>query len=162
MERGYERGLGLEGKEEERRMPCLYSERILDAKSAIEIYEELLIFYSKEKEKESGEEIGTKKRKIDEGKSETEIGIEMDAKTIVETGCKNVNDLNDIKQENSGEKEEKIKTYNILCAEFLNLYKQENILYAENFLQLLPQLSKLTLKLILDAGSAILLPHHIR
>jgi hypothetical protein len=162
MGMGCERGSGLEGTDEEGEMPCLYSERILDAKSAIEIYEELLIFYSKEKEKEIDEEIEIKVINSDGGKCETGIGIEMNAKTAIKTGCKNGNDMNGIKQENLGEKEEKIQTDTILHVEFLNLYAQENIFYAENFLQLLPHLSKLTLKLILDAGSAILLPHHVR
>ena len=80
----------------------------------------------------------------------------------IETKVNNIKETNKEENENEKKKKRKILEKNKLYSDFLNLYNYENILHAKNFLKLLPYLSKLTLKIILDAGSAILLPHHIR
>ena len=50
----------------------------------------------------------------------------------------------------------------ILIGNFMKIYAEKDVCYGTDFLSLMSVLSETTLKVILNAGSALLLPHYIR
>ena len=112
----------------------------------------------KEKEKENGGEK-EKENRSDGGSAVRAIQY---ARYSMETFKKILQHARNLTHTDQIQSQSQQKLQSDLHVQFKSLYLPAHTHYAQNFLKVLPYFSVRTLDLILESGSALLLPHHIR